>query len=420
MHPSEIHVAVITQNADVMTDMRPQAMARALADVGYHVSLVGPTRTAAAESFPGVFLAPFRLPTPAGSAAGQVREQVQATIRAAAVLIRIARRAPIHAIHVGNPPDNGVFFRSVVRMTQGFPPVFVYDQHDPAPLIAAEKYGKRPALRLVTRMLELLERLSLGRADLVVFANEPFLARAQKAARLRGNVAVASNGWRLPPPASEALPWRDVERPMLTYVGTTNAQDCILHMVEAVALLQRPVQVVVAGDGDARASAMSLADRLGVTERFVWLGWVDDRSVISQIVRDAAVCIAPETPSPTNDLTTFVKVVEYMSVGAPTVAHRLAQTETLAGNTLEYAADDSAASLADALERLLSDPEHGVALGLSARVRFDESLSWEANGAKRLVESYAREVLPAVARNLAKGRRTTWRRIPVKARIGAE
>jgi len=79
-----------------------------------------------------------------------------------------------------------------------------------------------------------------------------------------------------------------------------------------------------------------------------------------------------------------------MSAGAPVVAHRLPQTEALAGQTIQYAADMSPEGLAAAIGDLLASPERRRSLGDAARVRFDEQISWERAGGPRLVAAYDR------------------------------
>ena len=166
-------------------------------------------------------------------------------------------------------------------------------------------------------------------------------------------------------------------------------QDCLVHLVEAVALLEEEdIRVVLAGDGSARPAAERRAAELGISDRFDWLGWVGRREEIASLVRSADVCVAPETASAFNELASFVKLVEYMSAGAPVVAHRLPQTEGLCADTIAYADDMSAEALARAIDEVLGDGRRAESLGAAARHRFEELLRWENVGAPKLVEAY--------------------------------
>jgi glycosyltransferase involved in cell wall biosynthesis len=50
----------------------------------------------------------------------------------------------------------------------------------------------------------------------------------------------------------------------------------------------------------------------------------------------------------------------------------------------------SAKSLAEAIQRLLADPERAARLGLKGRRQFEAQLSWQNVGAVRLDSSYRR------------------------------
>ena len=102
--------------------------------------------------------------------------------RAVLAVRRAARRAPVAAVHAGNPPDNFFLAGSLLRPLQGFTPRFVFDQHDAAPVLLPENFppdaGSRTPLMATARAIE---RRSFAAARLVVFANrgvpEPGRAR---------------------------------------------------------------------------------------------------------------------------------------------------------------------------------------------------------------------------------------------------
>jgi glycosyltransferase involved in cell wall biosynthesis len=390
-HGARPHVAVVSQNADLELDIRPRAEAEALARAGYRVTLVGGTRDperVRAVTDPGVELALYRLPAEASGALGQVSELTKSFSLVARTVFRLARRAPIDVLHAANPPDNLWLLGPVVRTAQGSRPRFVFDQHDVAPVLLAEKYGSGPVMRSFGWLARVLERASFARASLAVFANSEYERRALANKLLAGQAAVVPNGWALP----EAAPsphWRGDARRLVAYVGAMGEQDCVVHLVEAIALLEeKDVNVVLAGDGSARPAAERRAAELGIADSFTWLGWVGRREEIASLVRSADVCVAPETASAFNELASFVKVFEYMSAGAPVVAHRLPQTEALCSDTIAYADDMSAEALARSLDAVLADGRRAELLGAAARERFEDLLRWENVGAPTLVEAY--------------------------------
>lgn len=388
-----MHVAVVSQNADLAVDIRPRAEAEALASAGYAVTLLGGTRhpeRLRELTLERVDLSTYTLPSPAAGAAGQVREQSHSLVLMADALRRLCKRRPIDVLHTANPPDNVWLLLPLLRHTQGFKPRFVFDQHDVAPVLAEEKFGSAPHMRALVRLVEAFERASFGRAALTVFANPRYEERAARRRLLVGRHVVVPNGWRLPSASSEQ--WND-GRPLIAYIGTINEQDCVTHMIEALALVPGidRARVVIAGDGSDRARAAGRAAELGIAGSIEWLGWVTDRDELGSLVRAADVCVAPERDSSFNRLASFVKIVEYMSVGAPVVAHRLPQTEEVCGDTIQYAENMQPEGLAAAIATLLEQPVRAQELGTAALKRFDAQVWWGNVGAPRLIAAYAAE-----------------------------
>ena len=137
------HIVIVNQNAPLEMDLRPRREAETLAGAGYEVTLVGGCRdpqrvremTAAS-----VALRLYRQPPGGAGVAGQIREQSQAMARAVAGVQRAARRAPVAAVHAGNPPDNMFLVGSLLRGVQPLRPRFVFDQHDAAPVLLSENF----------------------------------------------------------------------------------------------------------------------------------------------------------------------------------------------------------------------------------------------------------------------------------------
>lgn len=388
------HIVIVNQNAPLEVDLRPRREAETLAAAGYVVTLVGGCRSAESvreATAANVSLELYEQPRDGAGVLGQVREQNQAMVRALMALRRASKRAPVAAVHAGNPPDNFFLAGRLLRPLQGFAPRFVFDQHDAAPVLLAEKFPETPLAKPLMAAARTIERLSFAAAGLVVFANDAYRARAIRERLVRGDSEVVLNGWSLPdvPPDPR---WREGAEHVLAYVGTISEQDNVDHLVDAISALKTRglAKVVVVGSGSALAAAKQRAHERGVARSFVWLGRVTDRARIAAAVRAADVCVAPEIDSEFNRLATFVKIVEYMSAGGAIVAHRLPQTETLAGETIHYALDMTAEALAAAIEGLLDDQQRRRALGNAAQRRFEEQLSWERVGGPRLVAAYER------------------------------
>ena len=208
-----------------------------------------------------------------------------------------------------------------------------------------------------------------------------------RAARRR--VRRRPNGWRLP--VGEGTPgWQNEGKHFIAYIGTINEQDGVPHSIEALSSLPGidGMRVVIAGDGSDRYAAERRATQLGIASSIEWLGWVTDRKTLGALVRAADVCVAPERDSSFNRLASFVKIVEYMSLGSPIVAHRLPQTVALCGDSIEYAQNMTPRALGKAIAQLLDEPARAARLGIAAQARFESAVAWENVGSRHLVSGY--------------------------------
>ncbi|MBM2824188.1 MAG: glycosyl transferase group 1 family protein [Thermoleophilia bacterium] len=105
------------------------------------------------------------------------------------------------------------------------------------------------------------------------------------------------------------------------------------------------------------------------------------------------MCLSPEPKDDLNDVSTLVKVAEYMAFGKPVVAYDLAETRRTAQAAALYASPSDPASLAGCIEQLLDDEALRVRMGEAARRRIVDELSWEPQ---------ERQLLAAYERALAK------------------
>src|SRR3954454_17856457 len=252
------HVVIVSQNALLGSDLRPRREAETLAAAGNGVTLVGgccSPESVRQMTAADVILELFAQPRPGTGVVGQIREQTQAMARAMMAVRRASRRAPVAAVHAGNPPDNFFLARRLLRALQGLTPRFVFDQHDVAPVLLAEKFPETPLKGPLVAAARAIERRSFAAARLVVFANDQYRARALREGLLRGDSEVVLNGWSLPsvPPDPR---WRDGAEHLLAYVGTISEQDNFDHLVDALAVLRTrcSFRMVVAGSGSALAA----------------------------------------------------------------------------------------------------------------------------------------------------------------------
>ena len=127
---------------------------------------------------------------------------------------------------------------------------------------------------------------------------------------------------------------------------------------------------------------------MGLEESIDFLGWLGDDDLLT-LLSTADVCLAPEPKNPLNDVSTMVKVLEYMAMGCPIVSYDLAESLISAGDAALYAPSGDVQQFAARIDELLSDSELRARLGQAGRMRTERMFSWEASQ-RALLEAYER------------------------------
>jgi glycosyltransferase involved in cell wall biosynthesis len=95
-------------------------------------------------------------------------------------------------------------------------------------------------------------------------------------------------------------------------------------------------------------------------------------------------------PCPLNDISTMIKIMEYMALGKPIVQFDLKEGRFSAGEASLYASDRSmVADFAAKILWLLDHPEERRRMGEFGRKRVREELAWEFS-VKNLLAAYER------------------------------
>ena len=152
-----------------------------------------------------------------------------------------------------------------------------------------------------------------------------------------------------------AIPWRL----RLAWAGRLAHGKGLEVLVDALAILVADeeaghrVELVMLGDGPARATLEARAVRLGIADRIHWLGYVGDRATYLDALGSCDMFVFP---SPAEG---FPKVIlDAMAVGLPVVATSVGQLKPLVANRIiEPAGGDAPDALAAAISRIAGSAE---------------------------------------------------------------
>ncbi len=387
-------VAILVENLPVPLDRRVWQEATALRDAGWAVVVIGPRGAQGMrrrhEWIDGIEV--LRYPQRAATGLrGYFAEYLPSLLASAALLLQARAQGPVDVIHGCNPPD---LFWLLGLLGRLWGARYVFDQHDANPELSRTKFGGRgPRGRLLLALTRWLEQRSYATAALVITPNDSY---ARLAARRGGVQDPAPVVVRNAPdvPRYRALAASTTARPhSVGYVGVMGTQDGLDLLLDAwESVVQTPgltdARLELVGDGEARGALEAQVRRLGLTSSVTFHGYLHPDAFVP-ILAGCEICVSPDPPTPFNDVSTMVKVVDYVAIGRPIISFDLLETRVVADDAAVVVRPATTAALARAIVDLLRDPERISALGAASAARPEAlRLDWSVSAA-RLVDAYA-------------------------------
>jgi glycosyltransferase involved in cell wall biosynthesis len=370
------HVLLVIENVPFARDHRARKQADALSRAGWTVTVLTQRDPENARfASPRVRLLEYRAPREASGVVGYLLEYAWSLAAWLVLATRQYARDPFGAIQIGQPPDVSPVLALPFRCLGVR---YVADQRDLSPELFAARFGARAGP--LPRMLRGLERTSWRLADRVLCVNESLRdAMVGRGGVDPAKVTIVANGPVLARVA-EARPdplLREGFAHLVCWIGVMGAQDRLDLSVRAAAevvhrLGRGDVRFAFIGDGESLKDAKALAGRLGIDERVVFPGWLDEGTCFAYLATaDVGIDTnLQEEVSP-------VKGMEYLAFALPLVAFDLPQTRAMAGDAGSYVPRGDVSAFADEVVRLLEDRERAKRMGRAGVERARKVLAWE-------------------------------------------
>jgi glycosyltransferase involved in cell wall biosynthesis len=394
-------ILILVQNEPLPQDRHVWNQCQALTRNGYEVSVIcprGETRhTEPFERLQGVDIHRYRARHAESGIASYAVEYLSALWSMGRLARRLAAERPFDLVHACSPPDFLLLAMLPLRR-QGTR--FIFDHHDLTPELFASRFGRpRGPVHLATL---LAEQVAFRLADVVLSVNESYRGVALNRGRRRPeDVHVVRTGpdltrfqQRTPEPAlKRGKPY------LLSYVGVMGPQDGVDHAIRALAALYRRRQdwhAVFMGDGEMLDEMRALAADLGLDGAVEFTGWVE-HDTVSRVLSTSDVCLAPDPKNPLNDVSSMIKISEYMAMSRPIVSYDLQESRVGAGDAAVFAAANDVEDFAARVDELLDDPDRRRAMGEAGRARAEGVLAWE-HQERSLLSAYRRALGMAAGR----------------------
>ena len=164
------------------------------------------------------------------------------------------------------------------------------------------------------------------------------------------------------------------DEPVILALGRIVYEKGMHHLVRAFANLNKPAKLIIAGDGPAMNDLKTLAERLGVSARVSFPGWLSHEKLHSYYRKSSLVVVPSLWPEPFG-----IVGIEAMAFGRPVVAFDVGGISDWLkdGVTGFLVSPGDERGLVERINLLLERPEMVEEMGRSARQMVEESLTPE-------------------------------------------
>lgn len=386
-------VLIIVENTALPFDVRVRHEAQSLIRNGYDVTVLCPRRKGSEKGYEiidGIRIYRHPMPDEARGKLAYLGEYAVALFWEFLYAWWIYVRHGFQVIQGCNPPDDIVLIALPFKLLGV---KYIFDHHDVCPELYLSIYSRKDVFY---RVQVWLERLTFHFSDVVMSTNESY----RDLALTRGgcnpaDVFVVRNGpdlgvFKVVPPKS-ALKYG--KRYLVAYVGTIGVQEGLDILLDVVAHIKntgrRDIHFTCVGTGPALADLRKVVDAKDLGDTVTFTGWMSDNDLL-EILSTADVCVNPDRPCELNDISTMIKIVEYMALGKPIVQFDSKEGRVSAQEASLYAdKQNQVPDFAAKLLWLLDHPAERDRMGEFGRRRVEGELAWKYS-VENLLAAYQR------------------------------
>ena len=324
------------------------------------------------------------------SVLGYLSEYVYFTSACFVMSVYVAFRHGFDAIHANNPPDT-LFLVALPYKLLG--KKYVFDHHDLCPELYRSRYGARHDF--LARLLQWVEWGNLKLADVTIATNQSYKQiQIERGGRKPESIFVVRNGPNrrrmIIAAPSELL--RQKGKTIFCYIGSLNPQDGVDYLLRALRHLLYDLKrddfyCIIIGSGDSLEDLRKQSRELKLENHVELTGFIPEEQLEAYLAA-ADICVDPDPSSPLNDVSTWIKVMEYMAYGKPIVTFDLKETRYSAQDAAFYVPCNDELAFAKAAARLMDDRDLREKMGRFGRKRVEQELQWSVVS-RNLVAAYA-------------------------------
>lgn len=374
-------ILIIVENLPVPFDGRVWKEACSLHKAGYDVTVLCPKGKGYSRSYEhlaGIHIYRHPMPKEGNTPLGYVWEYGCALFWEFLYSWWIYFRHGFQIIQGCNPPDD-VFLVALPFKLLGVK--YIFDHHDVNPELYFSKYERKDIFYTIQVWLE---KLTFHFSDVVMSTNHSYKEIAvQRGGLPPEEVFVVRNGPDLETfrPVPAKLELKNGKKYLVAYVGNMSTQeglDILLNVADYIKRMGRDdVHFTCVGGGPGLATLRQMVKDKNLADSVTFTGRISDAELLD-ILSTADVCVNPDKPCEMNNISTMIKIMEYMALGKPIVQFDLKEGRFSAQQASLYSNNqDQVADFANNILWLLDHPEERTKMGEFGRKRVETELAWE-------------------------------------------
>jgi glycosyltransferase involved in cell wall biosynthesis len=376
------HILFVVENKPAPLDRRVWPEALLAKELGFNVTVISPENERAMGrhvEIDGIEI--YRYPKEINSLKKFrfISEYINALVWESFLSLKIFFTKPFHIIHAANPPDH-IFIIAIFYKLFGIK--FIFDHHDLSPELYRVKFSK--GKNIVYKILMICEKFSCKFADAIISTNESY----RKIVIQRHGVdpervfVVRNDPKKKECNFKKAMKKRENGKKILLFLGSINPQDGLDYLLKALYYLVNDLKETnficnILGGGDTLPPMIQMTNKLKLDNFVDFKGWVTEKNKIKEYLHSSDICIEPAPDNELNRHSTFIKVMEYMAAGKPIVAFDLKETRISTNNSALLVRPGKVDEFAQAIKRLIDEPQLRQKLGSNGRKRIIDKLNWE-------------------------------------------
>jgi glycosyltransferase involved in cell wall biosynthesis len=386
-------ILIIVENIPVPFDTRVWMEATSLQKSGYDVAVLCPKGKGAErkhEVLEGVEIFRHPMPKEGNGALGYIYEYSSALFWQFLYSWWIYLRHGFQVVQGCNPPDD-IFLVALPFKLLGVK--YIFDHHDASPELYLSKYENKG---IFYKIQVWLEKMTFRFSDVVMSTNCSYKDLAITRGRLAPeDVFVVRNGPNLQifkaVPPNPALKYG---KPYLVgYVGNMSDQEGLDILLDVALHIKnsgrRDIHFTCIGGGPGLPGLRKMVIDKQLEDTVNFTGRIPFDELL-QILSTADVCVNPDKPCQMNDISTMIKIMEYMALGKPIVQFDLKEGRYSAQDASLYTdTENQVNDFADKILWLLDRPDERTRMGEFGRQRVKDALAWDYS-VGNLVAAYER------------------------------